>query len=85
MFDVGFYELLVVALIALLVFGPKELATVMFKMGKFTKKVKDFQASFKADNQKIFDQLELEDFEETAKTKAAKKEPLTGLSDHDKK
>ncbi len=85
MFDVGFYELLVVALIALLVFGPKELATVMFKMGKFTKKVKNFQETFKADNQKIFDKLELEDFEETAKSKAAKKQPLTDLSNHGKK
>ena len=76
MFDVGFYELLVVALIALFVFGPKELATVMFKMGKLTKKVKDFQHNFKAKNQKIFDQLELEEFETTAKSKAAKKQPL---------
>ena len=85
MFDVGFYELLIVALVALLAFGPKELATVMFKLGKLTQKIKDFQQGFKTKNQKLFDQLELEDFETSAKKKAAKKQPLKDLSIHDKK
>jgi Sec-independent protein translocase protein TatA len=85
MFDVGFYELLVIALIALLVFGPKELATVMFKLGKLAKVVKDFQFDFKTKNQKIFDQLELEDYEANAKSRAAQKQPLIDTVDHGKK
>ncbi len=40
MFDVGFSELLVIALVALLVIGPEQLPGVMLKFGRFVGGIK---------------------------------------------
>jgi len=42
MLNIGFSELLVIAAVALVAIGPKELPEVMRKLGEFAKKAKDF-------------------------------------------
>lgn len=42
MFDVGFWELMLVAVIALLVLGPTKLSQLAFTVGKFVSKAKEY-------------------------------------------
>ena len=49
MFDSGFLEMLVIAVIALLVIGPERLPEVAAKVGKFIGKMKAFVATTRAD------------------------------------
>lgn len=49
MFDSGFLEMLVIAVIALLVIGPERLPEVATKVGKFIGKMKAFVATTRAD------------------------------------
>lgn len=42
MFDIGFSELLLVAIAALIAIGPKDLPDMLFRLGRFTRQVKMF-------------------------------------------
>ena len=52
MFDSGFLEMLVIAIIALLVVGPERLPGVAAKAGKFIGKMKAFVATTREDIEK---------------------------------
>jgi len=49
MFDIGFWELLLIAVVALLVIGPERLPGVARKTGLWVGKMRRFVASVKAD------------------------------------
>ncbi|MDX1252745.1 MAG: twin-arginine translocase subunit TatB [Gammaproteobacteria bacterium] len=49
MFDVGFWELVVVGVVALLVIGPKELPAVMHKVGQWVGKTRYFVNAVKTE------------------------------------
>jgi sec-independent protein translocase protein TatB len=49
MFDIGFWEITVIAVVALLVVGPKELPTLLRTVGAMVKKVRRFVREAKAD------------------------------------
>lgn len=51
MFDIGFLEILVVLIIALIVIGPERMPEVARKIGQFTGKVKRFVNSMKEDSE----------------------------------
>jgi sec-independent protein translocase protein TatB len=51
MFDIGFLELLVILIIALLVIGPERMPEVARKLGSFIGKTKRFIHSVKEDNE----------------------------------
>lgn len=84
MFDIGFYELVLVGVVALVVFGPTEVATIMYKLGKWAGKVKNIQQDFRASQKKVFDDLALEDYKTNAKNTAAKTQPLTDATRNEK-
>jgi len=62
MFDIGFLEILLILIIALLVIGPERMPEVARKIGRFTGKVRRFVHSVKQDNQV---QETLKDFKES--------------------
>ncbi len=49
MFDVGFWEIVVVGVVALLVIGPKELPTMMHTVGKWVGKTRHFANAVKTE------------------------------------
>lgn len=49
MFDVSFWELVVIAVVTLLVVGPNEFPTVVRKVGSWIRDVRRFTAAVKAD------------------------------------
>ena len=52
MFDIGWSELLVIAVVALIVIGPKELPAVLRTVGQWTAKSAAWLASFKASSRR---------------------------------
>lgn len=46
MFDVGWDEMAVIAVVTLLVIGPKDLPHVLRQMGRFTRKARDMAGEF---------------------------------------
>jgi len=60
MFDVGFWELLIISVLALLVIGPERLPDVAKKTGRFVGKMKRFVNSVRSDIEREFRTDELE-------------------------
>lgn len=65
MFDIGWSELLVVGLVALVVVGPKELPALMRTIGSFVRKAKQAASSFQDQFQEAIDQSELKDLKDS--------------------
>ncbi len=61
MFDAGFAEVMVIAVIALLVVGPERLPEVAAKVGGWIGKAKAFVSSTKADIEREFEASEMKD------------------------
>ena len=59
MFDVGFWEILLIGVIALIIIGPKKLPTVARQAGRMAGKVQYFVNKFKDDINKEFKAEEL--------------------------
>lgn len=59
MFDIGWSELLVVGLVALVVVGPKELPALMRTIGGFVKKIKQTAGSFQRQFEEAVEESEL--------------------------
>jgi sec-independent protein translocase protein TatB len=66
MFDIGWGELLVIGIIALIAIGPKELPTVMRTVGHWMGKVRRMAAEFQGQFQDALREAELEDLKKQA-------------------
>lgn len=64
MFDIGFWELCLVALVALLVFGPERLPEVARVAGLWIGRIRRIMANFKAE---IDQELHMQELQETFK------------------
>lgn len=62
MFDIGFWELAMVGLVALLVFGPERLPKVARETALWIKKIRKVATSFKDE---IHRELELQELQQT--------------------
>lgn len=67
MFDIGWSELLVVGLVALIVVGPKELPGMMKKIGQMIRKAKSTASSFQRQFEDAMDEGELGDLKASVK------------------
>lgn len=61
MFDIGWSEMAVIALVALVILGPKELPQAMRTFASFTKKMRRYAQEFRAGVDNIVREAELED------------------------
>ena len=84
MFDIGWSELLVIALVAIVVVGPKELPRVLRSFGNYAGKLKRTAAEFRRQFDEAMLESELEDmrksFERTAREAEAKLKAPTDKS-----
>lgn len=67
MFDVAWTEMLVIALITIVVVGPRDLPKVMKAIASFVAKVRSFSAKFQADMDALARETELEDLRKQAR------------------
>lgn len=66
MFDIGWGELVVIGVIALIVIGPKELPTVLRTLGQYMGKVKRMAADFQGQFQDAMREAEIADLKKQA-------------------
>ncbi len=76
MFQLGFYELLLVGLLALVLLDKNDFIKLCFLAGKGLKFLQTHYTTLKAELKKATAPLELEEFSQKAQKKAAEKEPL---------
>jgi sec-independent protein translocase protein TatB len=75
MFDIGAGELLVIAVVALVVIGPKELPAVLRQAGKFTNKMRQMAGEFRSQFDEAMRESELHE----AKKQIANLNPLNTI------
>jgi sec-independent protein translocase protein TatB len=63
MFDVGFDEMLVIAVIAIVVIGPKDLPRALRTLGQWVAKVRRVSGHFRSGIENMIREAELEDME----------------------
>ena len=68
MFDIGWSEMAVVALIALLVIGPKELPNTLRMVGRWTRKARSLTREFRSGFDEMIREAELEDVRKTVES-----------------
>jgi sec-independent protein translocase protein TatB len=67
MFDVGWSELLVIAVVALIAIGPKELPGVLRMVGQWTGKIRRMASEFQGQFQEAMREAEMADLQEQVK------------------
>lgn len=75
MLDISWYELLLIAFVALVVLGPEEFLVMMRKAGRFIKSIKQQASAFQQDLEQAADTAELESFRKQARELAESIEP----------
>jgi sec-independent protein translocase protein TatB len=66
MFDIGWGELVVIGMVALIAIGPKELPTVLRTLGQYMGKVKRMAAEFQGQFQEAMREAEMADLKKQA-------------------
>jgi sec-independent protein translocase protein TatB len=85
MFDIGWGELVVIGIVALIAIGPKELPTVLRTLGQYMGKVKRMAAEFQGQFQEAMREAEMADLKKqadeltSAVTDATKFDPLADI------
>ncbi|HKS87100.1 MAG TPA: Sec-independent protein translocase protein TatB [Pseudolabrys sp.] len=80
MFDIGWGELVVIGIVALIAIGPKELPTVLRTLGQYMGKVRRMASEFQGQFQEALREAEFADLKKHAEDI---KESVSGLSNFD--
>lgn len=67
MFEIGFSEIVLIAIVALLVTDPKDLPNIMFKAGRFFRKIKIISGRVTNTVSEVMHELEVESYREQFK------------------
>lgn len=59
MFDVGFSELFLIAVVAIIAIGPEDLPEALFRLGRFTRQVKMFMGGIRDQYSEIMHEAEM--------------------------
>jgi sec-independent protein translocase protein TatB len=81
MFDIGWSELLVIGIVALVVIGPKELPGVLRGIGQMMSKVRRMASEFQGQFNEAMREAELEDLRKQAEKLNMTVNPLEGMKD----
>lgn len=76
MFDVGWQELALIAVVALVVLGPKELPGLMRTAGTLVRKARLIAHDFRMNLEDMAEEVELDEFKKNAIAKAEAIEPI---------
>jgi sec-independent protein translocase protein TatB len=79
MFDIGWGELVVIGIVALIAIGPKELPTVLRTLGQYMAKVRRMAAEFQGQFQEAMREAEIADLKKQAEDLKSSVGELTSL------
>jgi sec-independent protein translocase protein TatB len=80
MFDIGWGELLVIGIVALIAIGPKELPGVLRALGQWMAKIRSMAAEFQGQFQEAMREAEMADLKKTADDFTAAAGDLTNFN-----
>ena len=83
MFDIGWGELVVIGIVALIAIGPKELPTVLRTLGQWMGKVKRMAAEFQGQFQEALREAELHDLKKQAEDLHSSVTSATDFTNYD--
>jgi sec-independent protein translocase protein TatB len=78
MFDIGWWELLIIAVIAIVVVGPKDLPKLMSKVGKWTAQARSMAREFQKSFEEMAREAELDELRREVND-AVMNNPLTDI------
>ena len=76
MVSIGFFELVVVGGVALVVLKPEDWPVLFRKIGALLRMVKTFQTELKKSYTPLIEEIKIQEFSRDAQEKSEKKEPL---------
>ena len=79
MFDIGWGELVVIGIVALIAIGPKELPTVLRTLGQYMAKIRRMAADFQGQFQEAMREAEMADLKKQAEDLKSSVTDLTRL------
>src|SRR4029077_17682817 len=79
MFDIGWGELVVIGIVALIAIGPKELPTVLRTLGQYMGKVRRMASEFQGQFQEAMREAEMADLKKQAEDLKSSVSPLTSF------
>ncbi len=74
MFDIGFYEILLILVVALFVMKPKDLGSALYKLGKIVSSIKAYLALTNSYAQDLRQEAEIEHITQEATATMKKRE-----------
>lgn len=77
MFDIGFYELVLIVVVALILWDSKDISRVLYNVGKLIKKIRRHTEGLRQHGHHMLQELELEEIKKTAFQNAKKRETHT--------
>jgi sec-independent protein translocase protein TatB len=83
MFDIGWSELLVVGVVALIAIGPKELPTVLRSVGQWMSKIRRMASEFQGQFQEAMREAEMADIKKQVDEMSTAASDLTNFSNFD--
>jgi sec-independent protein translocase protein TatB len=78
--DIGWSELAVIGVVALVVVGPKDLPRLMREVGKFTSQARDMARQFRAGWDNMLQEAEIDDLKRKTQETVNDINPLSGFS-----
>ena len=85
MLDIGWWELMVVGILAILVVGPKDLPRMMRTIGQFVAKARGMASEFQKGMSDLADQADLKDLKDIQKDINTIRNPVAAVKDEVKK
>jgi sec-independent protein translocase protein TatB len=80
MFDIGWSELLIVAVIAIIVVGPRDLPRMLRTLGQYTRKMRSMAGEFKSQFNDALEEADLGDIKKDVESLRSL-DPLKGVKD----
>jgi sec-independent protein translocase protein TatB len=77
MMDIGWSELLLIGIVALLVVGPKELPRLMRTVGYWSRRARDVAGQFRSGFDDMVRDIEIEEYRKEAAAHAMRIQPVT--------
>ena len=80
MFDIGWSELLIVAVIAIIVVGPRDLPRMLRTLGQYTRKMRSMAGEFKSQFNDALEEADIADIKKDVESLRSM-DPLKGVKD----
>jgi sec-independent protein translocase protein TatB len=84
MFDIGFSEVLLIAIVALIAIGPKDIPQILFRFGRLMRQIRIFTNGFRNQYSEVMHDIELDHYRKEFEKSLPKLDVVAQDNSHDK-